>query len=144
VSSLSAGALLSAQPWECRLSEVSLDPFPDGLPLDADAVLALVAKTVGGYVGQMVELAKLLGADEGEEFAAGLRSLMHESIDRVIRPEASDEDAAAAIQSLFTFLESWIMSGRLDGSTEWHRQMQASDDALRRNDLGEPLTAAEL
>ena len=126
---------------------VSLDPF-DGSPLDSDAITeqfaGFLASSMGNVVAQMMELGKRLGADEGDEFASGLREVLHASIDRVIRPDATDDDVAVALRSLATFIDSWVMSSRLDGSADWRRQMKESDEALKRGTVGRPLMAADL
>ena len=127
--------------------QVSLDPF-DGSALDVDAIAgqfaSLLASSMGNVVGQMMELGKRLGADEGDEFASGLREVLHASIDGVIRPGATEDDVAVALRSLATFIDSWVMSSRLDGSADWHRQMKASDEALKQEIVGQPLAVADL
>ncbi|MHB1582205.1 MAG: hypothetical protein ACYCU7_03255 [Acidimicrobiales bacterium] len=127
---------------------VSLDPFPDGLPLDAQTLAeqfaGFLASSMGNVFWQILELGKRLGDDEGQEFAAGLREIIHASTDRVVRPESTDDDLAQSVRDLTGYLDSWVITARLDGSAEWHRQMEESAKALRRDDIGRPVGATEL
>jgi hypothetical protein len=85
-----------------------------------------------------------LGDDEGDDFAAGFREVLHSLIDSGIRPDATPDAVTSALQEIAAYLDSWVISSRLDGSEEWRQQMAASETAVKNHDLGEPATAGEL
>lgn len=124
--------------------------FSDGAWLDPEVLATQLASFLGESMarvfGQVAELGKRLGDgdDEGEEFAAGLRSVLHATIDKTIRPDAQEEDVHAVVHMFADYLESWVLSSRLDASEEWHLQMGESDERMHERRLGEPVSAAEL
>lgn len=118
------------------MDSISEGPTPDL----GDLFAHFFVSHMGQVFSQMVELAKRLIDDEGDEFASGLRELLHTAIDRNIRPDATEIDFAEAMSNLVAYLESWILSARVDGSEHWHRQMAETATAIREGTLGEPVT----
>lgn len=120
------------------------EPTP---PFDTHAIIEWAAGTLGNVVAPLRELAKRLGDDESEQFAADMRQAMHHGVDLLIQPDAGPEQVEAFRREIVAVLDAWVISTRLAGSVEWHRQVAESEAALNAGDLsvfGEPLGAEDL
>lgn len=131
-----------------QLADTDEVPISEPPPsFDAHGIIEWAASALGTTVAQLWELAKRLGDDETDRFAADMREVMHHGIDLLIRPGADPEALRVFQGEITAVLDAWVISARLAGSAEWHRQVSESTTALHAGDLayfGEPLRAEDL
>lgn len=125
--------------------EVTISEPPS--PFDAHDIIEWAASALGTIAAQLWELTKRLGDDETDHFAADIREVMHHGVDVLIRPGADPEALRVFQGEISAAIDAWVISARLAGSAEWHRQVSESTAALQAGDLayfGEPLRAEDL
>jgi len=122
-------------------------PTWSGQPPDNQALVELATDAAGRLIASLSELAQHLGGGEGEQFYSDLRQLMHNIIDQLILPNADHQQVLEFQHEVVALLDAWVISMCLDGSPEWHRQVDDATEALLSDDqsyFGNQMTTEEL
>lgn len=85
-----------------------------------------------------------LDDQEQDEFLAGLRPILHEAVDVVFRRAPDESAGEVLILQAKSYIESWVVSLRLDADPQWHQQVEETRKLVATGEIGGPMDSEEL